>query len=325
MADTEFTTDAVETVKRWATRLWIELPREIYWGKFMKEGDQNAIIEVKNDLKGQSGDKLTFTLLRKLSGGGVLGDDTLEGNEEQLLFYSDDITLNQQRNAVRLKGKLSERRTAFDQRMAAKNQLKTWLAETIDDDIFTQFDTNPTTVVFGGNATNTADITSGSTITVAKIDTLVAKAKKASPKIWPVRIGGDDYYVLVLHTDVMYDLQRSTGYDQTQRDTGIRGDENPIFTGRNGIYRGTVIHDHEKIPISTTYGATGDLPGASNFFLGRQAGLFGWGTPPEMWEKEFDFGNKVAYAIGAIWDMTKAVFNGSDHAMIGLRTYRTNN
>jgi len=32
-ADTSFATGATETVKRWAARLWVELPREIYFGE----------------------------------------------------------------------------------------------------------------------------------------------------------------------------------------------------------------------------------------------------------------------------------------------------
>src|SRR3990167_8509938 len=141
MADTEFATGAAETVKRWASKLWVEMPREIYWGKFMKENDMNAVIEVKRDLEGNPGDQLTFTLLRKLSGAGVSGDEVLEGQEEQMNHFSDTVTLDQVRNAVRLKGRLSERRTAFDQRMSAKNVLKTWLAEYIDDECLTQFTT----------------------------------------------------------------------------------------------------------------------------------------------------------------------------------------
>ena len=325
MATTEYLTADAQTVKRWATKLWIEMPREIYWGKFMRDNDMNAIIEVKRDLEGQPGDTLNFSLLRKLAGGGTSGDEVLEGGEEQLESYNCSVTLQQLRNAVRLKGRLSEKRTAFDQRMAAKTQLKTWLAETIDDDMFTQFDASPTLTVFGGNATSTATITASDTVTVAKLDTMVAKAKKASPKIWPTRVEGQDYYVFLGHTDVSFDLQRSSEYNQTQRDANVRGDDNPIFTGRLGLYRGVIIHEHEKVPISTTYGAGGNLAGASNMFLGRQAGVFAWGAKPEAWEKEFDYGNSVGFAIGAIWDFSKAVFNANDNAYIAFRCARTNN
>lgn len=328
MADTEFATGAAETVKRWAAKLWAEMPREIYFGKFMKENDMNTIIEVKRDLEGQPGDKLTFTLLRKLSGGGVAGDEVLEGNEEQMNFFSDDVTLDQIRNAVRLKGRLSERRTAFDQRQSAKNVLKTWLAEFIDDDIFTQFATATSAqrIVYGGDAVSTATIDSGDTITVAKIESMVAKAQKASPKIWPVRVTEGDYYVLCVHTDVGFDLRQSTQWLDASQEAGPRDyGENNLFTGRLGVIGGVVIHGHEKIPIASNWGATADQSGASNLFFGRQAGLFAWGRRPEWWEKEFDYGARTGFAIGAIYDFTKAVFDSVDHATMELRTYRTNN
>ena len=43
--DTEVLTGDAQTVKRWATELWVELPRVIYWNRFMRENDMNAIIE----------------------------------------------------------------------------------------------------------------------------------------------------------------------------------------------------------------------------------------------------------------------------------------
>ena len=328
MADTAFATGDAETVKRWAAKLWIEMPREIYWGKFMKENDMNAIIEVKRDLEGVPGDNLTFTLLRKLSGGGVTGDGVLEGNEEQMSYFSDTITLDQVRNAVRLQGRLSEKRTSFDQRSSAKNVLKTWLAEYIDDDIFTQFDSAPAAsrTLFGGDATSTATIDSGDTLTVARIEAIVARAQKSSPKLWPVKLDEGDFYLFLAHTDVAYDLRQSTQWLDASQEAGPRDySKNNIFNGRVGIAGGVVVHAHEKIPVSTTYGSGADLPGASNFFLGRQAGLFGWGRRPEWWEKEFDYGNRVGFAIGAIWDFTKAVFNAVDHGFFAVRTYRTNN
>ena len=328
MADTEFLTGAAETVKRWAQKLWVEMPREIYFGKFMKENDMNAIIEVKRDLEGQPGDRLTFTLARKLTGAGVTGDEILEGNEEQMTFYSDNITLDQVRNAVRIKGRMSERRTAFDQRMSAKNLLKTWLAELIDDDIFTQFDVSPAVsrTLFGGSATSTATIDSTSTITITKLEQAKARAQKTTPKIWPCRIEEGDFYLALLHTDVAFDLTQTAVWQDDSQEAGPRDyGQNDLFTGRLGVRRGIVIHAHEKVPISTTYGSAADQPGASNFFLGRQAGCFGWGARPDWWEKEFDYGNRVGFAIGAIYDFKKAVFNAVDNAFMAIRTFRTNN
>lgn len=325
MATTEFTTAATERVELWAKRLWIEMPREIYWGKFMRE-DMNAIIEVKRDLEGGPGDKLIFTLATKLSGDGVDDDGDLEGQEEQMNVYSDTVTLSAKRNAIRLRGELSEKRTQFDQRATAKTLLKTWLAEKIDDDIFTQFDTSPTSTVFGGAATSVATLDSTMLITPAKIDTMVAKAKKASPKIWPVRVGGADYYVLVIHTDIGYDVRNNSvwqGYQQNGAQ--LPGLNNPIFSGRFGVYNGVVVHEHEKVPIATDGGAAGTTAYASCPFLGRQAGIYAWGKRPQAWEKEFNYGWSMGFAIGAIWKFKKALFNAADHATIAGRFARTNN
>ena len=325
MADTEFLTGDPETVKRWGAAVWQEAPELIYWGQFMGK-EMNSIIQVKTELESGPGDEITFTLLRKLAGAGVSGDSVLEGAEEQMNHFSDSVVLDQRRNAVRLKGKLSERRTAFDQRSNAKDVLKSWLAETIDDDIFTQFDTNPTSVVFGAGATSTATIVSTSTFTLALVDTAVARAKKASPKIWPVRVEGRDYYVVCMHTDVEYDLRQNSVWQTHQQNAGPREyGSNAIFQGGMSVYGGAVLHSHVKVPIATTWGASGNETGASNLFLGRQAGLFAWGAKPEWWEKEFDYNNRVGFAIGAIWDFTKAVFDSNDHGFIAIRTYRTNN
>jgi N4-gp56 family major capsid protein len=321
---TEFATGATEAVRRWSSKVWAEMPRTIFWGRFMSDSDQ-AIIQTKRDLEGVPGETLTFTFSKKLSGAGVAGDDDLEGQEEELQYFSDSVTLQQRRNAVRLKGQLSEKRTAFDQRKDAQSHLKTWLAETIDDYLFTQFDTNPTTVLYGGDAVSTATIEAGDLLTPTLFDRAVAKAKKADPKIWPVSLNGKDHYVVVMHTDSGYDLQRNSEWNQTTRDAGPRGDGNNIFTGAFGEWRGVVLHEHEKVPVSTTYGALGNIAGASNFFLGMQAGLFAWGKKPEAWTKEFQYGASVGFAIGAIWDFSKAVFDNTDHAFIALRTSRTNN
>ena len=323
MAETEYTTASSERVQVWAKRLWVEMPREIFWGRFMKENDMNAIIEVRRDLEGVPGDVYNYSLSRKLTGAGVTGDNQLEGSEEQLNTFQDTVTLDQRRNAVRLKGQLSMKRTAYDQPGQAKGHLKTWLAEVIDDDIFSKLDTNASTIQFGGNRASLAALTTADVITPTLIDRCVGRAAKADPKIWPVKVNGEAYFVLVIHTDVAFDLEQDGTWHQTQRDAGVRGDENKIFTGRYGMWRATVIHAHEKVAVAND-GGGGAVPYASNLFLGQQAGLFAWGRRPFAWEKEFDYGNSPGYAIGAIWGFKKSVFNAVDHALIALRTARTN-
>jgi len=325
VAQTEFTTISPERVERWVRDIWYEMPFIITFGKFMKE-DPQAIIEVKRDLEGVPGDKITFTLANKLAGAGVENDDTLEGNEEELDFDSDTLELVQHRNAVRLKGRMSMKRTAFDQPKAAQDRLRTWMAETIDDGIFTELASSPTTSVFGGTATSVATLAATGLITPAKIDTMVAKAEKADPKIWPVRVDGDDRFVLMIHTDTWYDLRQNSVWQGYQQNGAQKpGKDNPIFNGMAGFYNKTVIHTHEKVPAATNGGSGGDVPYATNLFLGRQAAVFAWGARPQAWTKEFDYGNSLGFAIGAIWEVKKAIFANVDHGLIAGIFARTNN
>ena len=121
--DTTVATGDAGAVQKWRDKIWVEMPRVMYFRRFMVDNSMNAIIEVATDLEKGPGDKLTFTLLRKLNGAGADGDNAMENNEEQMRPYEDTITLNQTRNAVRLSGRLSERRTAWNQREKAKELL----------------------------------------------------------------------------------------------------------------------------------------------------------------------------------------------------------
>jgi hypothetical protein len=38
-----------------------------------------------------------------------------------------------------------------------------------------------------------------------------------------------------------------------------------------------------------------------------------------------DYGNKVGMCIGAIYGVSKTVFNSADNALVEIRTYRSNN
>src|SRR5262245_34562777 len=249
-ADSEWLTGNAETVKRWAAQVWVEFPKLIYWNKFMGKGI-NSCIQIKEELSGQAGDKITFSLPRKLQGAGVTGDSDLENAEEAMSTYSDDVTIDQKRNAIRLKGRMSERRTAYQQRMVAKELLTTWLAETVDADIFAALDASPSTSIYGGAATSTATVAVGDYLTTALITKAKTKAKKALPKIWPIKVGNKDYYVLVIHPDQEHDLKVfDASWAQAQREAQMRGDDNPIFEGSVGVWDGVIVHCHEDIAVA---------------------------------------------------------------------------
>lgn len=322
---TETTVPEELVLQAWGKQTWTTAMKDLFFGKFMGEGVNN-IIQILNDLKKEPGDKITQSLVLKLKGAGVTGDDILEGNEEKMEYRSFSFTIDQIRNAVRLKGKFEEKKSKENMRKNAKDGLSIWLRERIDDDLFKALTANPTAdkVIYGGTGISTeANITS-----TAKMNTTVlGKAKRlaqmSNPKIRPVRVNGGEYYVMVLHPYQIRDLKEDEKWINAQQYANIRGMKNPIFTGATGLYNGVVVHENENVPI----GQTGDSSTwvGHGLLLGAQAGVMANGIDLSWKEKLFDYDNQYGVAISRTYGVAKSVFkiNGStptDFATVNILT-----
>ena len=98
MATTSYGTNDPLAVKLWSKRLNVEVLKTTWATKFMG-ASSSSIIQVKDETSKSAGDKITYGLRMQLSGTGVLGDGTLEGQEESLTTYSDSVVINQLRHA----------------------------------------------------------------------------------------------------------------------------------------------------------------------------------------------------------------------------------
>ena len=320
-------------VSRWAKQLWYEAGKEIYFNRFMGKGS-NFMIHSKHELDGTSdgkkGKDVTIGLLMNPSGTGVSGDDTLEGNEEQLTTYTQTVTLARKRNAFRDTGDFDNKQVLQNFRDEALGSGKLWLSEKIDSDIFTAMLASPTRTFRadnGGDAINgllnegstSAQLVAADLITPADISVMkkAAKTPKGSNevKIRPIRIDGKEYYVLLLHPEQAYDLSQNSQWRQEQREAAVRGRDNPLFKGGLGIIDGVILHEHELITRSNTYGS-GAIHGAQALFMGAQAGIFASGGEPIWVEKTFDYGNQLGVAMGRFYVAAKSVFNSEDFATI---------
>jgi len=289
----------------WQKELYKDVIDGMYFTKNGLMGkDDNNIVQLKDELKKNKGDQVTFGLTTKLSGNGVIGDAELEGNEEAISSYEAQIAIDQVRNAVRLTGKLDEQSTAYNMRQDAKNKLSIWGQEFLERQIFMKLGsmdvttlTDVNNVIYSGRArwSNTADpvltadsgagtgeryicaestgldqIAVADVLTTALITRARIKAKLASPSIRPLRVEGKDYYVMFIHPWQAADLKVETAYAAAQRDAQIRGSNNPIFTGALGIWDGVILFDHEYVPTSaaSTNYHSGDAttPGAVRIF-----------------------------------------------------------
>ena len=156
MATTSYGVNAAEAVKLWSRRLMHEALKQTWASKFWGTSS-NSLMQIKDDTSKGPGDRITCILRMLLSGDGIEGDGTLEGNEEALTTHTDNIFINQLRHAVRSGGKMSEQRIPFSVREEARMGLADWFADRFDTAFMNQL---------GGNTAQTDNRFTGHNATV---------------------------------------------------------------------------------------------------------------------------------------------------------------
>jgi len=326
MADTLTTSGLRQEL--WRKALFADVRDELYMTRFIGE-DTRSMIQELTDLKKEKGSKINFGLGMKLSGDGTTGDSELEGNEESMTDYEEEVEVDQLRHAVRLTGRMDEKKSAYNMRKSAKARLTDWWAERIDKEIIDKlcgkttstFANTPTAAaatrcVYAGGQSGISDITTAMKMDTKVLDKAKQTAKLASPKIRPLRINGKEHYVAILHPYDATNLKQDPVYHQAQRDANVRGEKNPIFSGAIGLYNGIVIHEHEYV-YRTNDGDTSAYV-ARNILCGQQAGVIAWGANVKWVEKSFDYGNKWGISCGAIFGTIKPMFNSLDYGVITM-------
>lgn len=312
--------------KAWAKATWQAAMNNIFFSKFTGT-DAGSIVQVLTDLsKDNSGDTITVPLLMKLKGDGITGDNTLEGNEEALVYRDFSVTIDQIRNGVRLKGRMEEKKTQLKLRTDAKAALSTWLTEKIDGEIFSALTKSPTAgrIVYAGSNKAEGTIAAADTFTTA----IIGKAKRlattdSNARIRPVMVDGGKYYVMIIDPWQARDLKKDDAWLAAQEHANERGMNNPIFTGALGLYDGVVIHENDQISRTAT-GATNVKVGHA-LFLGAQACAFASGSEARWDEDTFDYGNQQGFSIGRIMGIKKTQFafdgtNATDFGCIQVMT-----
>src|SRR5262245_7328231 len=224
MADTAYGVNAPEAVKAWSTKLAREALKKVYIQRFMGPGS-DSMIQIKNEVNKGPGDRVRTTLRMQLVGDGTQGDGVLEGNEESLSTFTDDLIVNQLRHAVRSEGKMTEQRIPYEIRDEAMMGLSDWFADRWDSWFFNQIAgytpqtdtrytghntvTAPTRQVWPGASTNDQSLnTTGGTnatdvFTLSLIDKAVELAKTGAtgsvPPIRPIMVDGEAWFVVFIH------------------------------------------------------------------------------------------------------------------------------
>lgn len=357
MADTAYGVNADETVKLWSNKLAREALKRTYIKRFIGPGS-DSMIHQKNETNKGPGDRIRITLRMQLVGDGVIGDGDLEGNEESLTTFTEDLIINQMRHAVRSDGKMTEQRIPFSIRDEGMQGLADFWADRWDTWAFnhlagyTPANANPTltghnTIVapsrqvfpLANVADETLDDVATEAFSLTLIDKAVERAKVTTtgsnpPPIRPVMVDGKPYFVVFLHPYQVTDL-RTSGSATTVTWFGIHSSamqggkiaDNPIFTGALGVYNGCILHESTRVPngVNSTTGAV--LPNVRRAILaGAQAGVCGFGqghdkSTYDWFEQLFDYGNKLGIKAGCISGIKKSRYNGQDFGVVVMSSF----
>lgn len=320
--------------KLWYNDLFADVPKMLFMDRFMGESSNNPVMVCK-DLTAKPGNAIEFGLSTKLSGNGTDGDDELEGNEEAIQTYQTELLVDQKRHAVRLKGRMDEKKVAYKMRTDAKEKLKIWWAEKIDQELLDKacgktsstFANTPTApsanrAVWAGGVAADNSLTATMTFDTKCIDSAKELATTCSPKVRPIRLEDKAYqglavYVILVHPYQATALRQDPVWVAAQKDANTRGAENPILSGALGIYNGCLVYEHEGI-YKFNNGSAVSI--ARAVLMGQQAVVYGEGAPERWVEKEFDYGNKWGISAGRIFGVIKPVFNSEDYGLITITT-----
>lgn len=132
MALTNFNKLTTEQKTVWAMDVWSNARNKQFLNKFTGTGEDAMIQRITELTKDEKGTRAVITLVPDLEGDGVVGDNSLEGNEDEMSAYDQVITMDQLRNGVRNKGRLADQKTVVRFREQGKNKLSYWLADRLD-------------------------------------------------------------------------------------------------------------------------------------------------------------------------------------------------
>ncbi len=339
-----------KAVKKYSGYLAVDVGRTSYFNKkFMGVGEDSSMpIQMLPHLENDAGEQITFDLVMQLKMQPIEGDNTLEGKEEDLKFYTDNVYIDQMRGGVNTGGRMTRKRTIHDLRKIARKRQGEWWARVFDEIFFiylsgargmnadfifpttyTGFANNALSapdsehILYSGAATSKATLADTDKMTLGTIDRLVAKATMmgggttGTPQIQPIKIDGEDHYVLVMTPWDTYNVRTNASAGQwldiQKAAATAEGRKSPIFKGGLGMHNNVVLHDHKSVIRFTDYGAGGNVAASRSLFLGVQAAVCAFGSPGtglrfDWHEESRDNGNQAVITTGTICGVKKTTF-----------------
>jgi len=307
MTATDFGALTAAQKKVWSGKVWMQYRDESFWQSngFVGTNMNTPIHRVDELTKTTRGLECVMQLVNDLEGDGVVGDNDLTGNEEQMVNDAQIITIDLLAHAVKSKGQMSEQATVLRFREQGKDKLSFWLPDKLDELMFLTVSgraytkkvdlstrsasqlpqlafaadvTAPSTnrIKYAGAATSEATLTSSDKMSW---NFCVACKTFAHRKgIRPIRQGGKEYYAMVMSPEQRRDLVTDSDYKTIVANAQERGSSNPLFKNALAVIDGLILYDHRKVVNTTGLTSGVDKWGSGNTVEGAQAVLMGAGA-----------------------------------------------
>lgn len=337
---TQFVTNDALTRKRWARELYKELLPEVEFNYLISTGS-GAIVEQRNDLSKGQGDEITFGIRLSLQGEGRVGNDVIEGYEEGLRFRNFKSTIEELQHAVDTGGKMDEQRIPYNLMTEGKSALQDWWADKLSDHlmahlcgnsgltiagkVFAQAPTEPDTYHhLTVDDVAEASLTSANVLDLTFLDRLKQRAELPSGggfKVRPLKMGGKNYFRVILHNYVFDQLRMNTNVGQWG--DLLRAAQKLQVPSTEIEYNGMLISKSERVysPYTNIYRCV---------LLGCQAAVFAWGGAGESKSSTMAFHPYTRDADrflmvrgGGIFGCKKVVFDSQDYGLLTGSSYAT--
>lgn len=330
----------------WSRDVWAAARDQMFVTRFSGNDENSMIHRITELTRTEKGDQCLIQLVADLVGDGVIGDNEREGNEEELMAYAQEISIDLISHQVINKGKLADQRTVVKFRETAKNRLAHWLADRCDqlalltmsgvsyeynldgsarvgspfpDLAFAKDVKAPTSKrhrLWNGTnlvAGDTSAVTSSCVPSYKMIVDAMAYAK--SNYIKPLKAGGKEYYVLLVQPNTLAQLKKDPDYQRAVvQMAGKDGAKSPWFTGGTVTIDGAVIHEDRRVfgtqgaASGAKWGSGGLVNGSRSLLCGAQAlGMADLGAP-EWVEKKFNYDARQGISVDKMLGFLKPQF-----------------
>ena len=160
MAETVITAGDPAAVTLYSELTYAQAIRYTTASKLMAVGlskdDPSNFVQYFEETSEKNGDTIKYDLIYNPFGPGIAGDSVIAGNEVPLTYDQAALVINQLRQAMLLKGMMSQQRVPFSLRDKARNGLANWFRTMIDYSLMNQAagNTGATKLPYLNNAIN---------------------------------------------------------------------------------------------------------------------------------------------------------------------------